>query len=213
MPRPAAPIPPHADLIKLYRAALANAHDLADDASLLAANGRYSRAYALATLAWEELSKAHQCITAVILPSYTPDDFWRTFGDHQPKLARAHAIDSFLENQLFPNAKLSNSEAKQINELKERALYIGYKHGRILQPNIGQQKCLAHVKSTIESVKRQEELFTDYPDDASFLDYLQNFGRALQSIQPRITELAQTQDVRHQDDIIRLMREAFLIED
>ena len=70
----------------LLRAAVSNAKDLLADAQLLVESGSFPRAFALATLSWEELSKGQLCLLAVMLDEITPEDFWQRFRDHQGKL-------------------------------------------------------------------------------------------------------------------------------
>ena len=72
----------------LLRAALANAKDLLNDAQLLADAGSFPRALALATLSWEELSKADLCAMAMGLP-IPSDYFWENFRNHEGKLSRS----------------------------------------------------------------------------------------------------------------------------
>jgi AbiV family abortive infection protein len=90
------PLPSHNDLQLLMQAALVNAKDLLNDAQLLVDAGSFPRALALATLSWEELSKADLCALAIGLPEITPDYFWEHFRDHEGKLSRVHAFSSFL---------------------------------------------------------------------------------------------------------------------
>src|ERR1700735_697961 len=80
------PIPPHDDLLAIIRAAQANAADLLGDAELLADNERYSRAYALATLASEEVSKAEHCLWAICSTQMPSEEFWTNFRSHEGKL-------------------------------------------------------------------------------------------------------------------------------
>jgi len=91
------PIPPRDDLLALFRAALSNGNDLLDDALVLADADRFPRAYALAVLAWEELSKAELCLMPLLLPEITPEDFWQRFRDHEGKLVRIYAFAAFMQ--------------------------------------------------------------------------------------------------------------------
>ena len=82
---------------QLFRAALSNGNDLLDDALVLADADRFPRAYALAVLAWEELSKAELCLMPLLLPEITPEDFWQRFRDHEGKLVRIYAFAAFMQ--------------------------------------------------------------------------------------------------------------------
>lgn len=158
MPRPVAPIPPHADLIKLYRAALGNAQDLVDDAKLLAEHGRYPRAYALATLAWEELSKAQWCIYNIANPSLQAKQFWDVFTTHIDKLGIGHTIKDVTDLFLISPPDAMNKSASS-NKQKERLLYVDYKRGRILVPTVKSQRTISYIKRVDRLISQQRSHF------------------------------------------------------
>jgi AbiV family abortive infection protein len=74
---------------ELARLALVNAAELAGDAQVLLDAERYPRAFALATLAAEELGKHYLCVS---WSGFDPADrkvwrrFWTAFYGHTPKL-------------------------------------------------------------------------------------------------------------------------------
>src|SRR5689334_13010231 len=151
------PIPSLDDLLTLLHAALANAKDLLDDAELLAGAGRFPRALALATLSWEELSKADLCVLAIALPELEPDYFWKHFRNHEGKLARIHAFSGFLRPEPIRSvteyAKKVKGLSKSTQDLKERALYVDYRRGRILLPSqIGETAVRKQIKTVREAL-------------------------------------------------------------
>ncbi len=149
------PIPPHDDLLTISRAAQANAEDLLGDAQLLADHERYSRAYALAILAWEEVSKAYLCLWAISSPQITPEKFWTDFRNHESKLADAHYLAEYLRPEAigtaFEHYKKTIGGSRSTQNQKERALYVDYRRGKVLVPSqIGQHA----ARNQIRGVKR-----------------------------------------------------------
>lgn len=134
------PLPPRDELLTLFRTALANAQDLLSDADILLNARRWPRAHALATLAWEELGKAHLCLIAVTVPSdVSPEDFWGILGDHGRKLVRMHGFAALIQPGVlarFPDiAKKVQSGFAASNDLRLRGLFVDYSRGRILLPS------------------------------------------------------------------------------
>ena len=158
------PVPPRDDLGALSRAALSNAHDLLGDAQRLADTGSHPRAHSLATLAWEELSKAQLCLLAMLLSDITPEDFWKSFRSHEGKLARVHAVAGLMRPEpVGPVSEYvksvvgqSASAAKQ----RERGLYVDYRRGRILLPSqIGEQAAKRHIQVVREALAFADSAF------------------------------------------------------
>jgi AbiV family abortive infection protein len=159
------PLPSHDDLLLLLRAALANAKDLLNDAQLLADAGRFPRALALATLSWEELSKADLCALAIGLPENTPDYFWERFRDHEGKLSRVHAFAAFLRPEPIGSveeyAKRVKGLSKSTNDLKERGLYVDYRRGKMLLPSqIGERPARKQIKIVREALAFADKAFS-----------------------------------------------------
>jgi AbiV family abortive infection protein len=146
------PIPSHDDLLAIARAAQANAEDLLGDAELLADHERYSRAYALATLAWEEVSKAYLCGWAICSTQMTPEKFWTDFRSHESKLADAHYDAEYLRPEpigtVLEHYKKMIGGSRSTQNQKERALYVDYRRGKVLVPGqIGQRAAQAQIRS------------------------------------------------------------------
>ena len=106
------PVPPRDDLLALFRAAMANAHDLLDDAQRLVDAGSHPRAHALATLALEEQSKGQMCVLAALLPEISPEHFWGDFRDHQSKLSMVHAYEVMTGSEPIESSGQWKTEAK-----------------------------------------------------------------------------------------------------
>lgn len=139
------------DLLALFRAALANAHGMLDDARFLAGDQRWPRAHALATLAWEELSKGQLCLLTLLMPEITPDYFWESFKNHEGKLNRVHMFADFmLPHPVGPvaeHAKKVAGQSRSTQNQKLRGLYVDYRKGKIQLPSqIGEQATRNQIK-------------------------------------------------------------------
>jgi AbiV family abortive infection protein len=123
--------------VKLARAALSNATDLLSDARVLADAGRFPRAYALATLACEELGKQQQCLRAVWLPC-TGEGFWRGFTRHTAKLSHVQALTVFDSEEQISSPDIFNQRVRQqtrsAHQRKLRGLYVDYADGTTQLP-------------------------------------------------------------------------------
>jgi AbiV family abortive infection protein len=152
------PIPSRDDLLAILRAAVANAEDLLSDADLLLRAGRYPRAHALATLSWEELSKGQLCMLAAVMPGIPAEDFWIRFRDHESKLSRVHMFADFMESvpvgPVADHAKKVISDARSVQNLKLRGLYVEYRRGKVLLPSqVGERAArrrLAAVRAALD---------------------------------------------------------------
>jgi AbiV family abortive infection protein len=159
------PIPPHDDLLAIIRAAQANAEDLLCDAELLADNKRYSRAYALATLAWEEASKADHCLWAICSTQMTPEDFWTNFRSHEGKLASIHHRAEYLRpdaiGTVLEHYKKMVGGSRSTQKQKERALYVDYRRGKVLVPrHIGQHAAQTQIRAVRRALAEAEKFDT-----------------------------------------------------
>jgi AbiV family abortive infection protein len=163
---PVPEIPPRDDLLALQRAALANAHDLLDDAQLLLDAGRWPRAYALATLAWEELSKAQLCVLAVIMAGdMTAEDFWAEYKTHEGKLGRvlmlADVMSSAPVGPVTEHASKIGGQARSAQKDKERGLYVDYRRGTVLLPSqVSERAARRRVTEVREALTAAEVMFS-----------------------------------------------------
>ena len=87
-------MPTAGQLRQLAQAAAQNATDLAADARLLLDVGRFSRAYALATLTLEELGKMELC-HEVLAGSWMTRGFRHGWLNHPSKLGRSRVLAIF----------------------------------------------------------------------------------------------------------------------
>lgn len=159
------PLPPRSDLLGLFRAALANSKDLLQDAQLLADAGSFPRAFALATLSWEELSKAHLCLLAVLLSEMTPEDFWKGFRDHGSKLNRAYAFAGFMQPEsvgpVAEHARKVTGQSRSTDKQKLRGLYVDYRRGRIQLPTqIGEMAARKQINAVREALVLADTAFS-----------------------------------------------------
>lgn len=150
------PLPPRDDLLALFRAALANARGLLDEAKILYGAQRWPRAHVLATLAHEELGKAHACLLAVMLPGdFTREEFWGTFEHHERKLRRVHGFAELMRPESLQSVEerarrvLDSSAAA--HDLRLRGLFVGYRNGRILLPDTITEKAARNKVSQVHA--------------------------------------------------------------
>ena len=116
------------------RKVLRNAVALLRDARLLLKHRRYARAYALAHLASEEMSKLPMLVRAG-LESQSDSRFdWQKLGkrlqSHQSKLRAAVLWDYMLDPDMIADADLRRlrqglEQIDEANDLKNRSLYAG----------------------------------------------------------------------------------------
>lgn len=146
------PVPPDDDLLAIIRAAQENAKGLVSDAELLADNSRYPRAYALATLALEEMSKAELCLCVMASLPMSPEQFWATFRSHEGKLFTIHYVVEYLRpgaiGSVPEHHKRVVGGSRSTQNQKERALYVDYRRGKVLAPGqIGQRAARAQIRA------------------------------------------------------------------
>jgi AbiV family abortive infection protein len=158
-------IPPSEDLLALFRAAMSNAEDLLDDAQALADAGRFPRAFSLAILAWEELSKGQLCLLATVLDEITRQEFWDRFRDHESKLGRVHAIASIMRPEPIPplaeHVKAIMGQSRSTNNLKFRGFYVDYRRGKILLPSqIGKAAARKKIKEVRDALAYANAAFS-----------------------------------------------------
>jgi hypothetical protein len=100
-----------------------------------------------------------------VLPEITLEYFWDDFRDHEHKLNRVHAFAAFMQPEhvgaVAEYAKkvvgLSRSEAT----LKERSLYLDYRHGKILLPSeIGEMAARKRIKVVRAALAHAEVAFS-----------------------------------------------------
>jgi AbiV family abortive infection protein len=125
------------------RKVLRNAVGLLRDARLLFRRRRYARAYALAHLASEEMSKIPMLVRAGLESQVNPRFDWKTLGkrlqSHKSKLKQAAVFDYILEPEMAHDAdvkrlKKALEEIDDANDLKNRSLYPGVVGNAFLSP-------------------------------------------------------------------------------
>ena len=122
---------------ELARLALTNAADLAADAQVLLDAERYPRAFALATLAAEELGKHYLCVS---WSGFDPADrklwrrFWKEFHGHTPKLEHwiGYVIDlvGLVDYESWEETwKLMPVGAQSQHQVKLATFYVDFRDG------------------------------------------------------------------------------------
>lgn len=136
------PIPSHQKLAALGQASLVHAREQLADAELLLEHGRWPLAHAVATLALEEVGKAHLCFTCMTMPEQfrAGNWFWPAFNSHTAKLMIAQFIfQMFAQTQTPPPPLLEaiaelGSLAGSDHATKMRGLYVDYQDEVVLDP-------------------------------------------------------------------------------
>ena len=127
------------ELLDGCRAALANAHELVDEAELLLKNGHYARAYFHAHIACEEMAKSPMLYRAACELALELSPAWerldRRTRDHSAKIENVLTMD-YLHSEIRPD----NSDFRKYeedlariplhNQAKNDSLYAGLgEHG------------------------------------------------------------------------------------
>lgn len=155
-------LPQFDELVTLAQACLRNAGELLADAHVLLATDRAPRAHALATLAFEEIGKAHICILAVV-PMPTPffgfrgkGDFWEAWNSHTDKLTWAYGFLSLMAREpTVPAAEAvrrltGSTRAGHLRKM--RGLYVDYSDGAVLMPSDITVAEAAELASDVQTV-------------------------------------------------------------
>jgi len=153
------PIPHHQELAALGQASLVHAREQLADAVLLLEHGRWPLAHAVATLALEEVGKAHLCFTCMTIPEQfrTGDWFWPAFNSHTAKLTIAQFIlQMFAQTQAPPPPLLEaiaelGTLAGSDHAAKMRGLYVDYQDGVVLDPADITEQTARHMVSNVST--------------------------------------------------------------
>jgi AbiV family abortive infection protein len=117
------------DLHRFWQAAEANARDLIGDAEILLERERWSRAYALAVLAYEEFGKGLMALAlAAAHPSLvTPARLREMKGGHIRKLMSAYEHEAMVgAPELWATVPQSRETAHDANVLKQGGFYVDF---------------------------------------------------------------------------------------
>jgi AbiV family abortive infection protein len=142
--------------VDLVHALLGNAGDLTSDAKLLFDHGRFSRSYALAALAGEELGKISICLDWVLGdPNMTEKQQRKAWQDHKDKLMSLAAYSAaFVEDPTTLQPKRLKKEVQQLAGRKMDAIYVDVRDGRISTP-----QCIGEIE-TRELLSRVDDAIT-----------------------------------------------------
>ncbi len=122
-------------LLALMRACLENAQAIRDDADLLFAGGRYSRAAYLYAISLEELGKIPMLARC---PEFGDDRrlwrrFWKRFRSHEQKLSTR--IGEIYNALVSPKtASLMRWFMRSMDVMKQRTLYVDFEHDDAVSP-------------------------------------------------------------------------------
>ena len=180
---------------------LQNALELASEAKLLFENKKYARSFFLSLLALEETSKRDILWEAIFLGE---DDekqwksFWKKFRNHDVKIARMLKdyisirsnwkgnTPSDIFDKYFREMKRAEGEAKEINLVKQSAMYVGIVGGEAVSPSqvisrkaasealkLVQEHLEVHrsFKPTAQEMESRLSLKSDMKKGESFIDY------------------------------------------
>ncbi len=112
-------------LLRLYRACLENARDLAHEACLLYRAKRYPRAYALAFTALEEISKS-QAVADFFTGVLSHPEFEEAFRNHKMKTAYLDRVVVISASSDESTVEYDQRAAESRVMSRMRALYVDY---------------------------------------------------------------------------------------
>lgn len=191
------PVPARAEMKALAHAALAHAQQQLDRAQLLLGNRDWPGAYAIATLAFEEVGKAVLCTIGMGMPAQfqVNDWFWQAFNNHEPKITIARFVLTLFtsagtRSQPFDQAiEDLGVMASADHRTKMRALYVGYQDGSVLQPaDVGQQDALR----MIDNVRGCLDVLVLFNNDTEFAGEMEAF---MASVANAIEKLIDSPDI------------------
>ncbi|GEM_PF-1996804 len=137
------------NILKLYRACLKNASDLADEAELLCENCRYARAMALALFAIEEIGKS-QIVADFFNDMVSNSEMEEAFKKHEIK--SAYNFRKFVLDNM--TIEYNPSDGKEYHKTRMEALYVDYLDGyKPQEPENFFTK--EHVSKIIDSVRKE----------------------------------------------------------
>lgn len=130
------------NLEKAYRLIFENAQELIEEAEILLANKKSTRAYTLSHIASEELSKLPIIFRIATDVHFGVKIDWKkenkNLRDHEGKLRRKFMQQYMLKNPLFINQINLNyiqDKAKIYNTLKNNSLYAGIHESEFCKPS------------------------------------------------------------------------------
>ncbi len=128
------PTPLRNEFFDLYRSAHQNAIDLLEEAEILFAAGKYSRAYALAFTALEEISKS-QLAADVFTNLITAKTFQEHYRDHRKKIGRmAWATEDAKRYLDAPEGNYVDVEKPTFANRMD-AMYVSIKGKKVISPS------------------------------------------------------------------------------
>ncbi|WUW23147.1 AbiV family abortive infection protein [Streptomyces sp. NBC_01463] len=139
------PVPDTLGLIEIMYEAAEHATRHLRSAQILLAAGEWPDSFVLATLAFEELGKAHLCLGPLIMrPEHrltSEEIFQKSFAGHTEKLKMAHFALIAAASEAPPPAAAQlfrqiEELAKSSNETKFRGLYVDYTSDGPLLPTV-----------------------------------------------------------------------------
>ncbi|MBK3571679.1 AbiV family abortive infection protein [Streptomyces sp. MBT62] len=187
MNKKAVRVPDDGELVGIAAAACESAASKLKAATLLLGAGQWAEAFYNAALGFEELGKAHLCMTMVMIPvqyrsEVSPREFSELFNGQAAKAAFGHLVLRSLVDQDAPAAAtdmLAEAEAAatQTNGTKFRGLYV----------DLGTDGTLLHPKDVVEADARwmvdrlqtlndwMSPMCIELGQDPDFLAFLQQF--------------------------------------
>lgn len=145
--------------LALYRAAHNNAIDLINEAEILFEHGRYSRAYALAFTALEEISKS-QLAADVHTELITKEAFQKIYRDHREKIARmAWATEDAKRYLSAPDGEYLEVEAPTFPSRND-SMYVNLKDDQVISPSdvIGRDDAQGIIHTVNVALQRTAEV-------------------------------------------------------
>ena len=143
----------------LYRKSHSNAVELLQEAELLFERGRFSRAYALAFTALDEISKSQ--LAADVHTGYiTEQEFQKVFRDHRKKIERMAWATEYAKRYLTVPDGVYLEVEKPTFVSRNDSMYVNLKDDKTIGPSdvIGREQAEAIIHTVNVALERIMEM-------------------------------------------------------
>jgi len=190
MDKKAVRVPDDGELVGIAAAASESAASKLKAATLLFGAGQWAEAFYNAALGFEELGKAHLCMTMVVIPvqyrgAFSAREFSEMFNGHAAKAAFGHLVLQMVDQDapVAVTDMLAEVEAAatQTNTTKFRGLYVDLgADGALLRPrDVGE----ADARWMVDRLQTLHDwvgpMYIELGRDPDFLVFLQQFREGI----------------------------------
>jgi AbiV family abortive infection protein len=151
-------------------------------AELLVEHGHFPLANAIATLAGEEVGKAHLCVRTFVNPVVVDaETFWTAFRQHQTKGTIAAQYRLMLGNSPSSEAVRAFKEMEKVgfanDQAKQQGFYVDCVNDQVLTP---QRITEQHARRMIENVRSGLEVYLPIADSITSPEVVDTVTRVIE---------------------------------